>query len=89
MEPGAVYSCHSDMAMIVTYDGMYSVRIIIFWCNKLWGIRSGGKCTNGVSSGNRNGICNRIRGIPGYFVWTGTIINANMRDIQSWANTIN
>ena len=63
------------MDRVVTHDVMVSVRIIIIQYNNLWGVRRGGQRTNRVSGGDRNGIWKWIRGIAGYYVWAGTIIN--------------
>ena len=73
---------------VVTHDVMVSVRIITIQDNNLWGVRSGGQITNRFSRDNRNGSWKRIRGIAGYYVRAGTIINGHGRQIQIWATTI-
>ena len=62
---------------------MLSVRIIIIWFKKLWGIGGGGQYTNGLFRGNINVSWKGITDIPGYFVRAGTIINGNVREIKS------
>ena len=89
MEPGPVSSYIPDTERVVTHDGMLSVSIIRIWFKKLWGIGRGGKRTTRVYIRNRNVTRKRIRVIPRPFVWVGTIINGNGKDIQIWATTIN
>ena len=67
MESGAVSSSRPATARFVTHDGMLSVRIIVIWFNKLWGIGRVVQHTNRFFGGDRNGIWKRVRGVPGYF----------------------
>ena len=55
------------MERVVAHGGMLSVRTIRIKENNLWVIRRGGKHTNRVSRGNRNGSWKWIRGISVYF----------------------
>ena len=89
MEPGSLSSFRPEKARFVTHDVIYSVRIIRIWFNNLWEIGRVSQRANIFSIGNRNGSWKLIRGIPGYFVWEGTIINGNGRQIQRWDTTIN
>ena len=68
MDPGEVSSFCPDTEMVVTHNGMVSVKIIRIQENNLWLFRRGGKYTNIVSRGNINGSWKRVRGIAGSFV---------------------
>ena len=89
MEHGIVSSSLPDLESFFTHDGKLSVRIIIIWFKKFWGLGMVVKRNNIVYRGNIPGIWNHIRGIPSSFVWYGTIINGNGRKIQIWDTTIN
>ena len=89
MEPLSVSFYHIAMTIIITHDGMLSVRIIRMCFKKSWMIGRGDQRTNRVTIGNRNGSYKRIIGIPDCFVLPGTIINGNGRDIQIWDIKIN
>ena len=89
MEVVTVSSFSPEAERVVTNDGMLSVNLTRIKDKNFWGFRRGGQRTTRVSRSNRNDSWNCIRGIPGYFVWEGDIINGNGRYIQIWANTTN
>ena len=79
VEPGGVSSSCTDTERVVSRNSMLSVSIIIIWFKKLWVIGRSGQLNNRVYRSNINGNWNQIRGVPGYFVWAGTITNGNGR----------
>ena len=76
------------MDRFVFIHGVTRFRIIRSYYKGLWGIKSYAQSTNKVFGGNIYGSWNMIRGIAGYLIRAGTIINGNRRDIQSWATTM-
>ena len=89
MKHGAVsYLCPS-MERLVTHYCTVSVMVIRIWFKNLQLIGRGGKRNNIVYMVNIYGSWKRIRGIMGYFVQVGDIINGNGRDIQIWYTRIN
>ena len=71
MKPGKVSYFNPSMERVVKHDGMLSIRILIIYDKKLWGIRRGSQLTNIFYIGNINGSWNKIRGIPGLFFGWG------------------
>ena len=71
------------MRSVVFLHVMMRVSIIIILDKDLWGMRVCCKITNRIFRGNRDGRRKYIRGIAGYFIWSGTILNGNGREIQT------
>ena len=63
---------------------MEIIRIIIR--KDIWLIIRGGKSTNTISRGNRDGSWEQIWDISGSFMWAGSIINGDGRYMQILAN---
>ena len=85
--PIAVSYFNPATVRLIHIHGMTMVGIIRRLEKDLWQIIRGGKSTNIVFGGNRYGSWKHIRGTPGSFLWYGSIINSNGRQIQIWATT--
>ena len=88
MFPRAVSYFHPATVRLICIHCMSMVRIIRRQDKESWQISRGVQSTTIFFRSNRDGSWKHIGGITGSFMWAGSIINGNGRQIQIWATKI-